>query len=469
MAKLHEIRDPIHNFVKLDDQEREVLNSPPCQRLRHIHQLGMSHFVYPGANHTRLEHSLGVMELAGRAFDVLFDPRNLEPLPVESRQALQEALDEDTRRYWRRALRMAALCHDLGHLPFSHAAESELLPHGLCHEMLTQNLIESDLMAPLWKDARPVLNASDIAKLALGPKHYRGNDLNTWEALLSEIIAGDAFGVDRMDYLLRDAHHLGVAYGRFDHYRLIDTLRILPQPPAGSGAGGEAHPPPDRPDDESEAEGEAAEAQPSQEPAIGVEEGGLHAAEGLLLARYFMFSQVYYHHVRRVYDLHLKEFLLKWLPKGRFPTDCEGLLAITDHEVMAALLKADRDPKRHPHEQAQRIVQREHFRRVYSPSPDDLARTIDARDAVFKALAKEFGRDMIRQDHVPPKPGPPDFPVRMDDGRIASAISLSDVIATLPQAKAEYVFAHPSIKEQAEQWLEANRDSILPSERAGQP
>ena len=107
-----------------------------------------------------------------------------------------------------------------------------------------------------------------------------------------------------MDYLLRDSYHAGVAYGRFDHFRLIDTLRILP-----SG------------------EGESAQ------PTLGVEEGGLHSAEALLLARYYMYSQVYFHPVRRIYDIHLKDFLAADLPSGKFPTDLESHLQNTDNEV----------------------------------------------------------------------------------------------------------------------------------------
>lgn len=74
---VHEIRDPIHVFVRLDDAEREVLDSAPLQRLRHIHQLALTYLVYPGATHKRFEHSLGVMELASRVFDVVTDPANL--------------------------------------------------------------------------------------------------------------------------------------------------------------------------------------------------------------------------------------------------------------------------------------------------------------------------------------------------------------------------------------------------------
>ncbi len=115
----------------------------------------------------------------------------------------------------------------------------------------------------------PPLRGEDIVKLAVGPKKLKDVNFSDWEAILSEIIVGDAFGVDRIDYLLRDSHHAGVAYGKFDHFRLIDTLRILPRS-SGDQDG-------------------------SLEPLLGIEEGGIHSAEALLLARYFMYSQVYFH------------------------------------------------------------------------------------------------------------------------------------------------------------------------------
>ena len=122
---MHEIRDPIHVFIRLTSEERRVLDSQPIQRLRHISQLGMTHLVYPGATHRRFEHSLGVMELASRIYDVVTAPANINHESVNAVVA-----DPFHHKYWRRALRMAALCHDLGHLPFSHAAEHELLPKG---------------------------------------------------------------------------------------------------------------------------------------------------------------------------------------------------------------------------------------------------------------------------------------------------------------------------------------------------
>jgi uncharacterized protein len=227
---IHEIRDPIHIFVRLDSHEREVLNSRLFQRLRHVHQLALTYLVYPGATHKRFEHSLGVMELAGRVFDVITDNATDE---IRSRLTPLNNLDE--RRYWRRVLRMAALCHDVGHLPFSHAAEKQLLPAGWDHEKLTREIISSSEMSEIWARITPPLRPDDIVKLAVGPKKAKDLQFSDWETILSEIIIGDAFGVDRMDYLLRDSHHVGVAYGKFDHYRLIDTLRILPIPLSDEG------------------------------------------------------------------------------------------------------------------------------------------------------------------------------------------------------------------------------------------
>src|SRR5215216_5776959 len=114
----HEVRDPIHVFVRLDSNERKVLNSHPFQRLRYIHQLALTYLVYPGATHRRFEHSLGVMELAGRVYDVVTAPNNVRH---DSVRKIVPQSDFD-RAYWRRVIRMAALCHDIGHLAFSHAA-----------------------------------------------------------------------------------------------------------------------------------------------------------------------------------------------------------------------------------------------------------------------------------------------------------------------------------------------------------
>src|SRR5690242_13996495 len=107
--KTHEIRDPIHVFIRLDSHERRVLNSQPFQRLRDVHQLALTYLIYPGATHRRFEHSLGVMELAGRIYDVVTHPENVHDL---IRPLMPDA---PMLSYWRRVVRMAALCHDIGH------------------------------------------------------------------------------------------------------------------------------------------------------------------------------------------------------------------------------------------------------------------------------------------------------------------------------------------------------------------
>ena len=302
----HEIRDPIHVFIKLDSAERAILDSRPVQRLRNVHQLAMEYLVYPGATHKRFEHALGVMELAGRVFDIITRP---EYITDKIREVVPELFNEREKGYWRTVLRMAALCHDIGHLPFSHAAEDELLPDGFTHETITADLIRSPEMKDIWEQVTPPLRAEDIVKLAVGPGKYPQGRFSNWEGLLSEIVVSDALGVDRMDYLLRDSVHAGVQYGKFDHYRLIDTLRILPSSPD------------------------------TEEPTLGLEDGGVQSAEALLLARYSMFSQVYLHPVRRAYDIHLKDFLREWLPKGVFSVDPEEFLKLTDIEVLGDIYR----------------------------------------------------------------------------------------------------------------------------------
>ncbi len=444
----HEVRDPIHTFVRLDSDEREAVDSAPLQRLRHIHQLAMSHLVYPGATHRRFEHSLGVMELASRVFDVITSMENVRHDSVRGMMP-----SPDQRGYWRRVLRMAALFHDVGHLPFSHAAEQELLPPGWDHERLTVEIIRSKEMSGTWAKMTPPLRWQDIVKLAVGQKKCSGYEkvgalaaedasFDDWQTILAEVIVGDAFGVDRMDYLLRDSYHTGVAYGRFDHHRLVDTLRILPK----------------------EHEGQ------SQEPALGVEEGGLHSAEALLLARYFMYTQVYFHPVRKIYDVHLKDFLSAWLPEqnpgGKFPTTVREHLALTDNEVMAAISKAAQDERRAGHDAAHRIVARGHFHLVYQRNPVDTEVNPAATDAVYDAARERFGRENVRRDTRLAKSEGLDFPVLTKDQRVASSLTMSDALRKIPAAAFDYVFVESSRTIEAKAWLKEQRATIIqPKER----
>jgi HD superfamily phosphohydrolase len=373
------------------------------------------------------------MELAGRVFDVVTHPDNLTDA---IRRSFPEIAQQQQLEYWRRAVRMASLCHDMGHLPFSHAAEKELLPEGWDHEKLTRQIVHSSEMCAIWRTITPPLRPEDVEKLAVGPRKARDLQFSPWEAILSEIIVGDAFGVDRMDYLLRDSHHLGVAYGRFDHFRLIDTLRILPS---------------------SNEEGAP--------PALGVEEGGLKSAEALLLGRYYMYSQVYFHPVRRIYDIHLMDFLKAWLPGGKFPTSVEEHLMRTDNEVNAAILQATLDDTQKGHDPARRITRHEHFKLLYQRSPEDVRINPEAGLAVHEACKRKFGLENVRRDHYSQPREATRFPVLLRDDKVASSEDVSDVLRSLPLVSIDFIPINPSLLKDAKGWLMKERtDIITPSQ-----
>jgi hypothetical protein len=423
----HEFRDPIHVFIRVESSERRVIDSAPFQRLRNIHQLALTYLVYPGATHKRFEHSLGVMELAARVYDTVTNPANL----LDDRiRKLVPAANTFEHQYWRRVLRMAALCHDIGHLPFSHAAEHVLLPSGWTHERISKELIASPEMSEIWSDLK--IDPKHVCKLALGPGKYKDGPFSDWEAILAEIIVGDSFGVDRIDYLLRDSHHTGVGYGKFDHYRLIDCLRVLPK-----------------------------EHEDSDEPTLGVEEGGLHSAEAMLLARYFMFSQVYLHPVRRIYDIHLIDFLAKILPNGQFPIQPQEFLGWTDNEVLSELRRSAMRAELPGHEHATRILSRDHFKLVYSRNPDDISMNPNPADAISRALIAEFGPENVRKDAYRPKSSSQNFPVLERDDRIVSSQQVSETLRNLPIVALDYVFVSPSLRDSAQKLLKEKRKEIL--------
>jgi uncharacterized protein len=428
----HEIRDPIHVFVRLDSDERRVLNSEPIQRLRYIHQLALTYLVYPGTTHRRFEHSLGVMELASRIYDVVTNPHNVTD---DVRKELPELADDTARAYWRRVLRMAALCHDAGHLPFSHAAE-DLLPAGINHESISASIIRCKNMESIWNSMTPPLRTEDVVKVALGQKGAKNVTFSTWETILAEIIVGDAFGADRMDYLLRDSYHAGVTYGHFDHYRLIDTMRILPPPPRDKKGNAMA-------------------------PELGVEEGGIHSAEALMLARYFMYSQLYFHQVRRIYNVHLVDFLRAWLPDGKFPISVEEHLKLTDNEVTVAIAVAARDAAKPGHDPARRIATRDHFRLVYERNPDDLKHNHKAGQAVYAFLRDRIGENLVRHEYQPPTGGAPDFPIKMHDGRIVSSTTASETLPKLPSPTVDFVYVDRASAEKARSIIAEKRNEIL--------
>ncbi len=424
----HEFRDPVHTFIRVTSDERKVIDSRAFQRLRDIHQLALTYLVYPSATHRRFEHSLGVMELASRVFDLITRQEN-------RRNNVREFFRPDKElSYWRTVVRMGALCHDLGHMPFSHAAE-ELLPAGYHHEQLSVDIITSDEMRAIWSAMKPLLDPIDVAKVAVGLKKWPGaaSDFSAWDELVSDIVTGDAFGVDRIDYLLRDSLHAGVAYGRFDHHRLMDTLRVLRSPDPDKVA----------------------------KPTIGIERGGLHAAEALQLARYFMFQQLYFHKVRRALDLHLKDFLRAFLPDGTYPIAIDEHLALTDNEVLAAMRRAANDSSAKGHDAAKRILRRNFYRVLYEPTRDDYRINVLPTRAVYRAAMGRFGPEVVAQDTYMPEAKEMDFLVEREDETVVSSLTISQVVDRIPVAQVDYVFIVRERLEEGKQWLKENIRGIL--------
>ncbi len=392
----------------------------------------MTYFVYPGATHSRLEHSLGVMHVAGRIFDVVTSASTRHSVV---RDLLDEYIPDELRRaYWRKSLVLAALCHDIGHVPFSHGLE-ELLPEGVNHEVITKELILNSDLRDIWPHALgPAgIDPEHIVKLALGEESASKAfphpvTFSPWERVLSEIIVGDIFGSDRIDYLLRDSHHAGVAYGRFDHHRLIETLRLLPE----------------RPD--------------SDVVVLGVQGGGIHSAEALLLARHFMFSQVYFHPVRQIYDEHMKDFLRARYPRGVL---YEKHQQYTDNEILSDMQLSALDPKAAGFEHALRIMQRQHFRVLYRRDPLDARANPMAIDQVAAATEERYGKANVR--YVPTQrsaSGPIGFPVEID-GEVQPAESNSDVLIQIPTLYANFVYIAPELLDDAKKWLAREKTKII--------
>lgn len=192
------IKDPIYGYVHITDLEKDLIDTRVVQRLRRLRQLAGAEYVYPGANHTRFEHSIGVMYLAG----IL-----AESLPVE-------LSEEDIQM-----VRIAGLLHDVGHGPFSHIYESLSIKYlENTHEDLTRWIILESELADILSDTG--YSPQKISKLATGDMREEG------KLFLDQIISS-AVDVDKMDFIIRDSYHTGAEYGYVDIFRLIYTMDVL--------------------------------------------------------------------------------------------------------------------------------------------------------------------------------------------------------------------------------------------------
>ena len=290
------IKDPVHGYIEVEDFALALLDSPILQRLRYIKQLGFSYLVYPGANHTRFEHSLGTMFLADVA---------------SRRFGLGDA--EHT------LIVTAALLHDIGHGPFSHASEPLMQKFlGRSHDdihMMVEDLAGDVLL-------KRGVDPDEVCAVVKG-KHP-----------LSGIIHGD-LDVDRMDYLLRDAYYTGAPYGSVDAQRLIRHLIRT-------------------------SEGTV------------IDENGVNAAESLLIARTLMRPTVYFHHVSRIGECMYQLAVLEHL-KEREKEVAESLFTMDDANCMHVLQTSENPVAQ---DLALRLYERRLYKRAIFAGSDQVSTTL---------------------------------------------------------------------------------------------
>ncbi|HVA58485.1 MAG TPA: HD domain-containing protein [Gemmatimonadaceae bacterium] len=268
------LRDPLWNTIPVDPVARSLIDTPAFQRLRNVRQLGLAYLVYPGATHTRFEHALGAYHLARRALALL-----------DEGGALDDALRAESG-----IVRAAALLHDIGHYPFSHALEEIGALH---HEEVARPLVTGGEIARLLTDAYG--HGAPARVIAL----IRGES----DGALQGLISG-SLDLDKIEYLRRDAFMCGVGYGEIDPERLLNTLTILVDPETGRRR-------------------------------LGIVEKGLAALESLLFAKYQMYRNVYWHHAARSATAMYKRLVSDALDAGSL--DAGSLAGFTDEALLARL------------------------------------------------------------------------------------------------------------------------------------
>ncbi len=270
-----EIKDPVHGYVYITEAEKQLIDSYPVQRLHRLRQLAGSEFVYSGANHTRFEHSIGVMHLAGK----LAENQNLSQLLSEEEVQM---------------VRMASLLHDVGHGPFSHVFEHLLVKFlNKTHEDMTRWIIQKSELRDIISGVG--YNPDAIGKLAVGELRRQG------KAFLDQIIHSTV-DVDKLDFVVRDTYHTGAEYGYVDIFRLIHMLDVL---------------------------GEN----------LAVDVGALSALESFVLARLESFKSIYFHRVGRAAQIMLASAMEEAKDElGLVEFDSpEDYLALNDYTVWTKL------------------------------------------------------------------------------------------------------------------------------------
>ena len=270
------LRDPVWNNIRVDELTLALLDTDVVQRLRYVRQLGWTYLVYPGATHTRFEHALGTHHLSRRTLALLAEA---EAGSIKERdQAI---------------VRSAALLHDVGHYPFSHALEEigALHHEDVARPLITEGRVADLLTASLGSDA-PRMVFDLIAGKSDSP--------------LQGLISG-SLDLDKIEYLKRDAFMCGVPYGEIDVDRLTNSLVLVEDPDTRRGS-------------------------------IGVREKALSALESLLFAKYQMYRNVYWHHAVRSATAMYKRLVEDAVHAGAL--DVQSLPRYTDEGLMHRLESA---------------------------------------------------------------------------------------------------------------------------------
>jgi hypothetical protein len=274
-----EIKDPIYGYVYITETEKNIIDSFPVQRLRRLRQLAGAEYVYPAANHTRFEHSVGVMYLAGK---------------LVQNANLSQHLSEDEAQM----VKIAALLHDVGHGAFSHIFEQLLNKFlGKSHEDMTKWIVEKSELKDILKKLG--FSPKAISKLAIGELNKPG------KAFIDQIIQSSV-DVDKLDFIVRDTYHTGAEYGYVDIFRLIHTLDLI---------------------DEN----------------LAVNIGAISALESFIIARVESFKSIYFHRVGRAVQIMLAQAMEKAneeLGLTNFKTT-EEYLALDDYTVWTMLRKCE--------------------------------------------------------------------------------------------------------------------------------
>lgn len=364
------------------------------QRLRCIRQLAFTYLVYPGAEHSRFSHVLGVMSLAGKAYDALAakDP---------------ELLEADPRCLERRLVRVAALLHDIGHAPFSHSAE-DLFEAGMDHEKMTERLLQIEEMEQIFQRWGAGLTPAMVIRIFSDPEGPK-------ERLLSQIISGE-LDVDKMDYLLRDSLFCGVRYGSYDLARLLDTSVPLKDPLTGQWG-------------------------------IGVDEGGVHALEALIMARYYMFTQVYFNVTGKALELHFNE----WLSEAsiQWSADPELFLTHDDISIFTAMRASD---SLH----AKAVVQRDHYPLAFETNEHLTAAERADFESMIPALQERFGTQHLlvsKSSKDPHRMAKSRVLVRRFNGDLEPMEEVSHFIRHLARIERYRIYTSPDIRSKVAQIL----------------